>query len=141
MRIVHRMCYYWNTYVLFVINHSVKSVFKKKLNVFCIYFTLYYLKTNVNSGLILLILILFDQVLPNFFNTFECSLNFDKLFPKYLLIKFIFKSSNLIFNEAMTTVVLEYCFQNSQVLSVFMNKNKTCAINTHCFHDFYYFCN
>ena len=84
----------------------------------------------------MLILILFDQVLPNFFNTFECSLNFVKLFPKYLLIKFIFKSSNLIFNEAMTTVVLKYCFQNSQVLSVFMNKNKTCAINTHCFHDF-----
>ena len=36
----------------------------------------------------------------------------------------------------MTTFLLNFCFQNSHVLSVFTNKNKTCAITTHCLYDF-----
>ena len=44
--------------------------------------------------------------------------------PQVFVVKFIFKSSSLIFNEAIAIVVLNYCFQNSHVLSVFTNKNK-----------------
>ena len=115
MRMVHRIYFYWNTYVLFVIDHSVKSFFKKEIELFLHLFCTW--NENKSRLFWFALGLLFDQVLPNFFNRFECSLNIAKLFPKYLIMKFIFKSISLIFNEAMTTVSLNYCFQNSHVLS------------------------
>ena len=71
MQIVHRMYNYYSTYVL-CNKPFYKILFKKKLYVFCIYFALHQIKTSITSHLISIIVNLFDQVLPNFFNRFDC---------------------------------------------------------------------